>query len=129
MTTPAETPEREGLLPCPWCGKPPVLHDLGRRAYVECEDRGCAVRPLGTSDEGGRDAAVAAWNRRAALPEGEVAAAARAYVAAQEAVNGADTRTLAWDPFAARCQARNDAYAALRAALAPIPQEDTPDEP
>lgn len=60
------------LLPCPFCGGAARVRDYSDRRprfYVECEsDEDCGASQTQASSE---DAAIRAWNRRAALTQGD----------------------------------------------------------
>lgn len=68
--TAALTPERRAeLLPCPFCGGPPVLRAPDNDCawnFVCCETEGCPAHPAARGDDA--DDAVRQWNRRATEP-------------------------------------------------------------
>lgn len=69
MSTP--TPTHTAVQPCPFCGSPAVLVNRERLAppngaFVECNSCGASQNIVETAAE-----AVARWNRRASLPQGE----------------------------------------------------------
>ena len=70
MPTPAEMIAaksfRESLLPCPFCGKPPIYFGSGenqRGLMIECETPGCVNPHVSYYDHG---TAVRVWNQRLA---------------------------------------------------------------
>ena len=61
-----------GLLPCPFCGKTPDLHDYTQKpagAWVIVHRENCAARQV--SNHTSKAAALKLWNRRAALNQGQ----------------------------------------------------------
>ena len=56
----------EALLPCPFCGEKPRLY-VDRGCEIACVNGKCGAEP--TVWQGTEAEAIAAWNRRAALPK------------------------------------------------------------
>ena len=54
------------VLPCPFCGKPGIIHDWGSIVEMRCNECG-VYGPSGST----RQEAIRKWNRRASLGAGE----------------------------------------------------------
>ena len=52
------------LLSCPFCGKPPIVHETDNGWWVDCCNDWCSVQPRTQEPTHRREDAMSAWNKR-----------------------------------------------------------------